>query len=89
MARLSSSESVHAAAYTPRTLDDFEAFLGDPTARAKIDYFVNQTDPIVSLGVFSGAGEGVSLFSSFAALLSFNLDGRFKGISQIISLVST
>ena len=90
MARaFSCSEAVHAAAYSHLSdtlgLDDFEAFLGDPTARAKIDYFVNQTDPIVSLGVFSGAGEGVSLFSSFAALLSFNLDGRFKGISQIIS----
>ena len=45
---------------------------GDPTARQKIDYFVNVADPVVSLGVFSGAGEGVSLFSSFAALLSFN-----------------
>ena len=90
MARaFSCSEAVHAAAYSHLSdtlgLDDFEAFLGDPTARAKIDYFVNQTDPVVSLGVFSGAGEGVSLFSSFAALLSFNLDGRFKGISQIIS----
>jgi ribonucleoside-diphosphate reductase beta chain len=90
MARaFSCSEAVHAAAYSHLNdtlgLDEFEAFLGDPTARAKIDYFVNQVDPIVSLGVFSGAGEGVSLFSSFAALLSFNLDGRFKGISQIIS----
>ena len=82
-------EAVHAAAYSHLSdtlgLDDFEAFLGDPTARQKIDYFVNVADPVVSLGVFSGAGEGVSLFSSFAALLSFNLDGRFKGISQIIS----
>lgn len=90
MARaFSCSEAVHAAAYSHLSdtlgLDEFEAFLGDPTARAKIDEFVNQSDPIVSLGVFSGAGEGVSLFSSFAALLSFNLDGRFKGISQIIS----
>ena len=90
MARaFSSSEAVHAAAYSYLSdtlgLDEFEAFLGDPTARAKIDYFVNQTNPIVSLGVFSGAAEGVSLFSSFAALLSFNLDGRFKGLSQIIS----
>ena len=90
MARaFSCSEAVHAAAYSHLNdtlgLDEFEAFLGDPTARAKIDYFVNQVDPVVSLGVFSGAGEGVSLFSSFAALLSFNLDGRFKGISQIIS----
>jgi ribonucleoside-diphosphate reductase beta chain len=90
MARaFSCSEAVHAAAYSHLSdtlgLDEFEAFLGDPSARAKIDYFVNQTDPVVSLGVFSGAGEGVSLFSSFAALLSFNLDGRFKGLSQIIS----
>jgi len=90
MARaFSSSEAVHAAAYSHLSdtlgLDEFEAFLGDPTARAKIDHFVNQADPIVSLGVFSGAGEGVSLFSSFAALLSFNLDGRFKGVAQIIS----
>ena len=90
MARaFSCSEAVHAAAYSHLSdtlgLDEFEAFLGDPTARAKIDYFVNQSDPIVSLGVFSGAGEGVSLFSSFAALLSFNLDGRFKGVAQIIS----
>jgi len=90
MARaFSASECVHAAAYSHLSdtlgLDDFEAFLGDPTARKKIDYFVNVCDPVVSLGVFSGAGEGVSLFSSFAALLSFNLDGRFKGISQIIS----
>ena len=90
MARaFSSSESVHAAAYSHLSdtlgLDEFEAFLGDPTARGKIDYFVNQTDPVVSLGVFSGAGEGVSLFSSFAALLSFNLDGRFAGVAQILS----
>lgn len=90
MARaFSSSEAVHAAAYSHLSdtlgLDEFEAFLGDPTARAKIDFFVNQTDPIISLGVFSGAAEGVSLFSSFAALLSFNLDGRFKGVAQIIS----
>jgi ribonucleoside-diphosphate reductase beta chain len=90
MARaFSCSEAVHAAAYSHLSdtlgLDEFEAFLGDPTARAKIDYFVNQCDPVVSLGVFSGAGEGVSLFSSFAALLSFNLDGRFAGLAQIIS----
>ena len=90
MARaFSCSEAVHAAAYSHLSdtlgLDEFEAFLGDPTARNKIDFFVNQSDAVVSLGVFSGAGEGVSLFSSFAALLSFNLDGRFKGLSQIIS----
>jgi ribonucleoside-diphosphate reductase beta chain len=85
----STFEGIHAAAYNILSdtlgIDEFEAFLGDPTARNKIDFFVNHVDPVTSLGVFSGAAEGVSLFSSFAALLSFNLDGRFKGISQIIS----
>lgn len=85
----STFEGIHAAAYNILSdtlgIDEFEAFLGDPTARNKIDYFVNHKDSITSLGVFSGAAEGVSLFSSFAALLSFNLDGRFKGLSQIIS----
>jgi ribonucleoside-diphosphate reductase beta chain len=85
----STFEGIHAAAYNILSdtlgIDEFEAFLGDPAARNKIDYFVNHTDTITSLGVFSGAAEGVSLFSSFAALLSFNLDGRFKGLSQIIS----
>ena len=90
MARaFSASEAVHAAAYSHLSdtlgLDEFEAFLGDPTARAKIDLLCDERDPVTSLGVFSGAVEGVSLFSSFAALLAFNLDGRFKGISQIIS----
>jgi len=85
----STFEGIHAAAYNILSdtlgIDEFEAFLGDPTARKKIDFFVNHTDPVTSLGVFSGAAEGVSLFSSFSVLLSLNKDGRFKGLSQIIS----
>lgn len=83
------SEVVHAEAYNLLSdtlgLDEFEAFLGDPVARQKIDYFLNKKGIKESLAIFSGAGEGVSLFSSFAVLLSFNLIGKFKGISQIIS----
>lgn len=83
------SEIVHAEAYNLLSdtlgLDEFEAFLGDPVARQKIDYFLNEKGIKESLAIFSGAGEGVSLFSSFAVLLSFNLIGKFKGISQIIS----
>jgi ribonucleoside-diphosphate reductase beta chain len=83
------SEIVHAEAYNLLSdtlgLDEFEAFLGDPTAQQKIGYFLENRGVKESLAVFSGAGEGVSLFSSFAVLLSLNLTGRFKGIAQIIS----
>jgi ribonucleoside-diphosphate reductase beta chain len=81
-------ESVHAEAYNHLSdtlgLDEFEAFLGDPVAQKKIEEFSNYSGK-VALGIFSGAGEGVSLFSSFAVLLSFNKSGRFKGLAQIIS----
>ncbi len=83
------SERVHAWAYNFLSdnlgLDEFEAFLGDPVARNKIGYFLDKRAVKESIAVFSGAAEGVSLFSSFAVLLSFNLTGRFKAISQIIS----
>ncbi len=83
------SEVVHAEAYNLLSdtlgLDEFEAFLGDPVAQQKIGYFLEERDTKQSLAVFSGAAEGVSLFSSFAVLLSLNLTGRFKGIAQIIS----
>jgi ribonucleoside-diphosphate reductase beta chain len=83
------SESVHAWAYNFLSenlgLDEFEAFLGDPVARQKIDYFLENRSRKESLAIFSGAAEGVSLFSSFAILLSLNLSGKFKGLAQIIS----
>ena len=84
------SEVVHAEAYNLLSdtlgLDEFEAFLGDPVAQKKISHFLKEDRGIKeSLAVFSGAGEGVSLFSSFAVLLSLNLTGRYKGIAQIIS----
>ena len=83
------SEIVHAEAYNLLSdtlgLDEFEAFLGDPVAQQQIGYFLENRGVKESLAVFSGAGEGVSLFSSFAVLLSLNLTGRFKGIAQIIS----
>ena len=89
MARAYSTfESVHAEAYNHLSdtlgLDEFEAFLGDPVAQAKIEEFSKYSGK-VALGIFSGAGEGVSLFSSFAVLLSFNKSGRFKGLAQVIS----
>ena len=83
------SEIVHAEAYNLLSdtlgINEFEAFLGDPVAQAKIGYFLKEKSVKESLAIFSGAGEGVSLFSSFSVLLSLNLTGRFKGLAQIIS----
>lgn len=82
-------ECIHAQAYAHLSdslgLNEYDAFLGDHVTKEKIDYFVEHPNDLVSLAVFSGAGEGVSLFSSFAALLSLSRDGRFKGLAQIIS----
>ena len=82
-------EAIHAQAYAHLSdslgLNEYEAFLSDDVTRNKIGYFVDHPNDLVSLAVFSGAGEGVSLFSSFAALLSLSRDGRFKGLAQIIS----
>jgi ribonucleoside-diphosphate reductase beta chain len=82
-------ETIHAAAYSYLNdvlgLNEYEEFINDPVACSKIETFFQKYPDKVSLAVFSGAGEGVSLFSSFAVLLSFNKDGRYKGLAQIIS----
>jgi ribonucleoside-diphosphate reductase beta chain len=83
------SEVIHSEAYNLLSdtlgLNEFEAFLGDPIAQQKIGYFLEDRSIKSSLAVFSGAGEGVSLFSSFAVLLSLNLTGKYRGLAQIIS----
>lgn len=83
-------ETIHARAYSYLNdclgLNEYEEFIGDPIACEKVESFFQRYSPAVSLAVFSGGGEGVSLFSSFAVLLSFCKDnGRFKGLRQIIS----
>lgn len=82
-------EQIHAAAYSYLNdllgLDEYEAFVSDPIAMKKVETFFQKLDPKVSLAIFSAGGEGISLFASFAALLAFNLSGRFKGLAQIIS----
>lgn len=84
-------ETIHARAYSYLNdclgLNEYEEFINDPIACEKVEsFFEEYASPAVSLAVFSGAGEGVSLFSSFAVLLSFCKDnGRFKGLRQIIS----
>lgn len=83
-------EQIHAQAYNHLSdtlgINEFEAFLSDPAAQKKVErFFTSCSSEKVSLAVFSGAGEGVSLFASFAILLAFNKTGRMKGLAQIIS----
>lgn len=83
-------ETIHAEAYNHLSatlgINDHENFLATPAARNKIDFFMNDhSSDKVKLGVFSGAGEGVSLYSSFCILLHFSRSARFKGLRQILS----
>ena len=88
-------EGVHQTSYAylgdTLGLDDYKAFLEEPTARSKIDRLVSAPrdasdhDVAVSLASFSAFGEGVSLFSSFAVLLHFSTRNMLKGTGQIIS----
>ena len=86
--------SVHSAsyAYLQETLglNDFDAFLYEPSAKAKIDRLLStrgktREDIALSLAVFSAFTEGVNLFSSFAILLSFSRKNLLKGVGQIVS----
>ena len=69
-------------------LDSYKAFQSDPTARKKLE-FVEESLKIgnyaTRIAIFSGGIEGVSLYGSFAVLLSLNKLGLFKGMSQILS----
>jgi ribonucleoside-diphosphate reductase beta chain len=87
----SAQEAVHAYAYnhleSSLGLNTYEAFLRDKSAVKKLALFeVNPSEDIAkSLALFSGAGEGISLFGSFATLLNFCRDGKLKGLKQILS----
>lgn len=88
-----SYESIHAVAYAylqeTLGLDDFKAFLAEPTAKVKIDRLIDtpgksRSEIALSLAVFSAFAEGVSLFSSFAILFSFSRRNKMKGLAEII-----
>lgn len=93
-ATFGSFESIHAVSYAYLNqslgLEDFDAFLHEPSAKAKIDRLIGVTgnDPASiarSLAVFSAFNEGVNLFSSFAILLNFSRFDKMKGLGQIIA----
>lgn len=93
-ATFSAFESIHAVAYAYLNqslgLEDFSAFLAEPTAKAKIDRLMvtkgkSREEIARSLAIFSGFNEGVNLFSSFAILLNFSRFNKLKGVGQIIA----
>ena len=97
-----SQETIHATAYSYLNetlgLEDFEAFLHEPTTAERFDYLMNteaeytyedlSSNPSArkevarSLAIFSAFAEGVALYSSFAVLYSFQMRNKLKGIGQ-------
>jgi len=79
-------------------LENFEAFLHEPTTSAKFEFLTEtnksytysdlseseeaRSEVARSLAIFSAFAEGVSLYSSFAVLYSFQLRNLLKGIGQ-------
>lgn len=89
----SAFESIHLEGYdylnTELGLEDYEAFLEDETAVAKLDRLKvvngnNLSEIARSLAVFSAFTEGVSLYSSFAVLANMSRLGLLKGVKNII-----
>jgi ribonucleoside-diphosphate reductase beta chain len=86
-----SQETIHAVAYSYLNetlgLDNFEAFLHEPATAQRFDNLIGyegtETDGIArSLAIFSAFAEGVSLYSAFAVLYSFQMRNLLKGIGQ-------
>jgi len=86
-----SQETIHAVAYSYLNetlgLEDFEAFLQDKATMKRFENLVsydgNNTAGIGrSLAIFSAFAEGVSLYSAFAILYSFQMRNLLKGIGQ-------
>ncbi len=79
-------------------LDDFAAFLHEPTIAEKFEHLSGvdadythedlaenpkaRREVAKSLAIFSAFAEGVSLYSSFAVLYSFQMRNMLKGIGQ-------
>jgi ribonucleoside-diphosphate reductase beta chain len=86
-------ETIHAVAYSYLNevlhLEDYEAFLSDPSIMDKLEVLINvdKTDDSLeniatSLALFSACAEGIQLFSSFAIMLSLRKKNLMTGIGQ-------
>jgi len=79
-------------------LENFSAFLHEPATAEKFEYLIStesdytpselrkspkaRKDVAKSIAIFSAFAEGVSLYSSFAVLYSFQMRNMLKGIGQ-------
>ena len=86
-----SQETIHAVAYSYLNetlgLENFEAFLQDDATMKRFNNLVSYEGTYKvgigkSLAVFSAFAEGVSLYSAFAVLYSFQLRNLLKGVGQ-------
>ena len=86
-----SQETIHAVAYSYLNetlgLENFEAFLQDKATMERFENLVAYEGTKLvgiakSLAIFSAFAEGVSLYSAFAVLYSFQLRNLLKGIGQ-------
>ena len=86
-----SQETIHAVAYSYLNetlgLENFEAFLHEEATADRFDNLVAYDGTDLrgigrSLAIFSAFAEGVSLYSAFAVLYSFQLRNLLKGIGQ-------
>ena len=86
-----SQETIHAVAYSYLNetlgLEDFKAFLHEPATAKRFENLVayGGSSPrgiASSLAIFSAFAEGVSLYSAFAVLYSFQMRNLLKGIGQ-------
>jgi ribonucleotide reductase beta subunit family protein with ferritin-like domain len=86
-----SQETIHAVAYSYLNetlgLENFEAFLHEPATAERFENLISYSgnDPVGigrSLAIFSAFAEGVSLYSAFAVLYSFQMRNLLKGIGQ-------
>lgn len=89
-----SQETIHAVAYSYLNetlgLDDFKAFLHEPSTAARFENLLlpqhtmklSVKEIAKSLAIFSAFAEGVSLYSAFAVLYSFQMRNLLKGIGQ-------
>jgi ribonucleoside-diphosphate reductase beta chain len=89
-----SMESIHQVGYAYLNdtlgLDDYSAFMEDPTAVSKLDYLKtvkgnSKTDIARSLAIFSAFTEGVNLFSSFAILTGLSRYNLLMGLKNIVA----
>ena len=86
-----SQETIHAVAYSYLNetlgLEDYKAFLHEPATAKRFENLVayegnNPRGIASSLAIFSAFAEGVSLYSAFAVLYSFQMRNLLKGIGQ-------